>query len=64
MTTYISSGIQDSKEIPTAMPMLPESGNPERLVAILYDDWVCRKSKMVVINQKYIGNNVNLSSYK
>ena len=41
-----------------AICMFSGSGNTERLVGILSDVWVCRKSKMAVINQKYIGNNV------
>ena len=61
--TYISAFNHDSNEIPTAIPMFAGSGNTERLVGILSEVRVCRKSKMAAINRKWIGNNVYLSSY-
>jgi hypothetical protein len=54
----ISTCIYDSNTIPTAMPTFSGSVNTKRLVGILSDIWVKWKSKMVVINRKYIGNDV------
>jgi len=51
------ASMHDSNEIPTATPMFFGSGNMERLVVILSDGLVCRTSKMVVINRKYIWDN-------
>jgi len=51
-TWNISASIHDSNEIPTVIPMFSGSDNTERLVRILSDVWVCRKSKMVAINRK------------
>jgi len=45
-TWNISASIHDSNEIQTASPMFWGSDNTERLVGILSDVWVCRKSKM------------------
>ena len=42
--------------------MFSGSGNTKRLFGILSDVWARRKSKMVAINRKYIGNNVSLNS--
>ena len=36
--------------------MFSGSGNVERLMGILFDVRVCRKSKMAAINRKYVGN--------
>ena len=44
--------IHDSNEISTAIPMFSGSGNTERLMGILSDVRVCRKSKMTTINRK------------
>jgi len=46
------SMLHDSNEIPTDKPMFFGLGNTERLVGILSDVWVCRKSKMAAINRK------------
>jgi len=51
-TWNIQASIHDSNEIPTAIPMFLGLGNTERLVGILSDVWVCRKSKMAAINRK------------
>ena len=40
------------KEIPTSIPMFPGSSNTERLVGILSDVKVCRKSKMAADNRR------------
>jgi len=38
----------DSYEIPTATPLLPESGNTERLLGIQSFVWACWESKKTV----------------
>jgi len=43
-TWNISSSIHASNNISTAIPMFLGLGNTERLVGILSDVWVCRKS--------------------
>ena len=42
----------DSHEIPTAIPIFLISVNTEKLVKILSDVCICRKSKMAAINRK------------
>ena len=51
-STYISAFIHDSNKISTAIPMYSGSSNTERLVGILSDVRVCRKSRMAAINWK------------
>ena len=43
--------------------MFSRSGNTEKLVGILSDVWVCRKSKMAAINRKLIGKSVSQLVY-
>ena len=51
-STYISAFMHDSNKISTAIPMYSGLGNTERLVGILSDVRVCRKSKTAAINWK------------
>jgi len=50
--TYISTRTHDSNEIPTATPMIPASGNAQRLLRIQFYTPACWKSKMSAINRK------------
>ena len=63
LITYISASIHESNEISSAILIFSDLGDTERPVGRLFDVWVCRKSKMVAINRKCMGNNVNLSLY-
>ena len=52
MNLYLSLRRKVRNEIPSAMPMFSGSGNTEKLVGILSNVWVCRKSKIAVIYRK------------
>ena len=48
--TYISACTQGSKDIITALPMFSESGNTNRLMQRLLDEWIYEESKLARLN--------------